>query len=419
MSRWTQQLPEDDAITELLQAGDGLGVFQVESSGMRDLLTKLRPSCLEDLVALVALFRRSLQAGMVDDFIDQSTGESRYLLPQLEPILDNTYGVVVYQEQVMRIAQKLAAIHWARPISPTCHGKKDMAEMDRQKARSWTARPATAWRKSAEFIFDLLAKFAAYGFNKSHSAAYGYISYQTAYLKAHHRGEYMAALMSIESNNTDKVLLYIGDCRRAGLEVLPPDINESSAAFDVPREHRNRIRFGLTAVKNVGAGAVESILQAREAQGGAFSSFMNCLESLDYSRVNKRVLENLVKCGAFDWTGSARAPIRGLEAAKRGAAASVGQSVRPGSLFGGMAALRAGFRLRRHPNGRLPSVWPSRKGGGVLLSGHRQKLFGRGGRFATCRITDVSAKGRQRNRNRGNAESDQGDSDAKATKWLL
>ena len=398
-----ETIPEQDAKTfELLQAGDGHGVFQVESSGMRDLLKKLRPSCLEDLVALVALFRPGpLGAGMVDDFIDRKHGrkEVEYLLPQLEPILDNTYGVVVYQEQVMRIAQELANYSLGEAdLLRRAMGKKDMAEMDRQKNRFLDGATANGVAsEDAGFIFDLLAKFAAYGFNKSHSAAYGYISYQTAYLKANHRGEYMAALMSIESNNTDKLLDYIGDCRRAGLEVLPPDVNESTASFDVPKTNRKRIRFGLTAVKNVGGNAVDAIMEARESSGGRFKTFMGCLECLDFTRVNKRVLENLIKCGAFDWAGESRSTLfAGLEggireAQRKQAEKASGQT----SLFGGMAAEQGpGFRLVDQPE------WPigkrlafEKESVGFFLSGHPVQAFvDEVDRYASCRIANISEK---------------------------
>jgi DNA polymerase III subunit alpha len=395
-------VPEDDEKTfDLLRAGDGLGVFQVESSGMRELLTKLQPSCLEDLVALVALFRPGpLNAGMVDDFIDRKHGRKsvEYMLPQLEPILNTTYGVVVYQEQVMRIAQELASYSLGEAdLLRRAMGKKDMAEMDRQKTRfvDGAVKNEVA-QKAAEDIFDLLAMFAAYGFNKSHSAAYGYISYQTAFLKANHRGEYMAALMSIEANNTDKVLLYIGDCRRAGLEVLPPDVNESTAAFDVPAENRRRIRFGLTAVKNVGAGAVEAIVEAREACGGRFKSFMECLENLDYKRVNKRVMENLVKCGAFDWTGIARSMLfAGLEGAiKEAQRKQADKASGQASLFGGLASASSGskYHLPEQPE------WPISKllsfendAVGFFLSGHPVEAFvDEVDRYTSHRIEELS-----------------------------
>ena len=248
-------LPVDDEATfALLQRGDGLGVFQVESSGMRELLTRLRPSNIDDLIALLALYRPGpLSSGMVDTFIDCKHGRKavEYPHPSLESILESTYGSIVYQEQVMQIAQTLSGYSLGEAdLLRRAMGKKKKEEMDKQKVRFVEgAIRNDIDEKLADDIFELLAYFAGYGFNKSHSAAYGMISYQTAWLKAHHRAEYMAALMSIERNNTDKVLLYIGDCKRAGLEVLPPDVNASQASFDVPADARNQIRFGLAAVK--------------------------------------------------------------------------------------------------------------------------------------------------------------------------
>ncbi len=404
----------DGPTYELLRAGDALGVFQVESSGMRELLQKLKPSNLEDLVALVALYRPGpLNAGMVDDFIDCKHGRKAvvYPLPELEPILKNTYGVVVYQEQVMQIAQVLASYSLGEAdLLRRAMGKKKAEEMEKQKARFLEGAQANQHDPAkAEAIFDLLAQFAAYGFNKSHSAAYGYVSYQTAWLKANHRAEYMAALMTIESNNTDKVLVYIGDCRRAGLDVRPPDLNESVKGFDVPASDRGVIRFGLGAVKNVGSGAVDAILEARADASGRFRDLMDCLERLDYGRVNKRVLENLVRCGAFDWTGHPRAALLGsLEGALSVAQSNqrskaAGQVSLFGALSGGGAQV-AGFRVPDVPEWPLArKLAQEREAVGFYLTGHpitawRNEVK----RFATCPLdglgrreagTDVSVAG--------------------------
>ena len=371
--------PDDRPSYELLQKGDALGVFQVESSGMRELLTRLRPSCLDDLVALVALYRPGpLNAGMVDDFIDRKHGRKlvEYALPQLEPILRPTYGVVVYQEQVMQIAQVLASYSLGEAdLLRRAMGKKKPEEMAKQKARFMEGAERNGiLAKTAEDIFDLLAMFAAYGFNKSHSAAYGYVSYQTAWLKANHRAEYMAALMSIESGNTDKILVYLTDCKRAGLRVEPPDINKSGAAFDVPKDDRRCIRYGLAAIEGDGSAVVDAILEARAAAGGRFRDLMDCLERLDFRRVNKKVLENMIKAGAFDWTQHPRAALfEGLESAissaqreqEDKAAGQVG-------LFGMLGAAR-------RPGWRAPDVaeWPpgqrlgyEREAMGFFLSGH-------------------------------------------------
>ena len=367
------QLPFDDAPTfELLQRGDALGVFQVESSGMRELLTRLKPSNIDDLIALLALYRPGpLSSGMVDNFIDCKHGRKaiQYPHPDLEWILKPTYGSIVYQEQVMQIAQVYAGYSLGgADLLRRAMGKKKKEEMDKQRVifvEGATGKGHS--EQDANDLFDLLAFFAGYGFNKSHSAAYGVVSYYTAWLKAHHRAEYMAALMTIEANNTDKVLAYIGDCKRARLEVLPPDVNHSVAGFDVPADARRQIRFGLGAVKGVGQSAVEAILEAREAAGGAFESFMDCLERLDYRRVNKKVIESLVKCGAFDWTGLPRRAMFEGAAAAMGAAQKTQERKASGqrSLFSAMASAPP-------PRVRLPDVgeWPK----AVKLSNEREAL---------------------------------------------
>ncbi|MCB9759160.1 MAG: DNA polymerase III subunit alpha [Alphaproteobacteria bacterium] len=395
-------IPLDDAPTfALLQRGDGLGVFQVESSGMRELLTKLRPSTLDDVVALVALYRPGpLNSGMVDDFIDRKHGrkEVEYLLPELEPILRNTYGVVVYQEQVMQIAQTLASYSLGEAdLLRRAMGKKKAEEMDRQKVRFLDGAKANGFDvDKAEQIFDLLAMFAAYGFNKSHSAAYGYVSYQTAWLKANHRAEYMAALMTIESANTDKILIYIGDCKRSGIRIDPPDVNHSFKEFDVPRADRQSIRYGLGAIKNVGSSAVDALIEARGAAGGRFRSFMDCLERLDYKRVNKKVLEHLIKAGAFDWTGHKRAALfEGLEgaisAAQRDQADKAAGQV---GLFGGLggAVAKPGFRPPDVPEwSDTARLGFERDAVGFFLSGHPAQAFKEEvDKYATCRIVALN-----------------------------
>ena len=341
-----EALPYDDEATfKLLQKGDGLGVFQVESSGMRELLARLRPTSIDDLIALLALYRPGpLSSGMVDNFIDCKHGRKAisYLHPDLEEILKPTYGSIVYQEQVMQIAQVYSGYTLgAADLLRRAMGKKKAEEMEKQKAIFIDgAKELGRDPDQAIEIFDLLAYFAGYGFNKSHSAAYGVVSYYTAFLKAHHRAEYMAAVMTIEASNTDKLLAYINDCKRAGLQVLPPDVNHSVVGFDVPAESRDIIRFGMGAVKNVGDAAVEAILEARVEAGGRFESFMDCLERIDHRRVNKKVVENLVKCGAFDWTGHPRrAMCEGLEQAIRSAQRTQADKASgQTSLFGMMAS---------------------------------------------------------------------------------
>lgn len=293
---------EDSAVYQMLSSGDGLGVFQLESSGMRDLLVKLKPNCFEDLIALVALYRPGpLGSGMVDDFINRKHGRTpiAYELSQLEPILKDTYGVIVYQEQVMQIASALARFSLGdADLLRRAMGKKKPEEMAQQRERfqGGSAKNKIPSKK-AEKIFDLMAKFAEYGFNKSHSAAYALVSYQTAYLKTHFTAEYMASLLTHEMGDTDKILIYINDLSAHGISVLPPDVNESYRYFSVLSE--KEIRFGLAAVKNVGDAAIESIIEAR-GQVGRFESFFHFCESIDSRRVNRKVIESLIKCGAFD-----------------------------------------------------------------------------------------------------------------------
>jgi DNA polymerase-3 subunit alpha len=280
------------------------------------MLVKLKPSCFEDVIAACALYRPGpLGSGMVDDFIDRKHGRKKvvYDLPQLEPILKDTYGVIVYQEQVMQISRSLAGYSLGQAdLLRRAMGKKDDKEMSRQKGLFLEGAKANNLDpKKAEAIFDLMHKFAEYGFNKSHSAAYALIAYQTAYLTAHYPVEFMAALLTCDMDSTDKVIKNISDCREQGIEVLPPDINTSGLSFTVVG---TSMRFGLGAVKNVGAGAIEAILEARTE--GSFKNLYDFCERVDLRRVNKRVVESLIKCGAFDSTGATRSSLmEGLEAA--------------------------------------------------------------------------------------------------------
>jgi len=401
-------IPVDDPETyTLLQQGDALGIFQLESSGMRDLLCRLRPSNIDDMVALVALYRPGpLSSGMTDDFVLRKHDPKRikYPLAMLEPILRSTYGTIVYQEQVMQIAQVMAGYSLGEAdLLRRAMGKKKKAEMDQQRARFVEGSVDNGIRAAkAEEIFDLLAKFAAYGFNKSHSAAYGYISYQTAWLKAHYRPEYMAALMTIEAANTDKVLGYIEDCRKAGIRVEPVDINRSEKHFHAPppaeRQGQDVIWFGLSAVKNVGSTAVEAILEAREEVGGRFDDPMHFLETVDHRRVNRRVVENLVKAGAFDCFGLARsAMMAGLDDALGLA------HRRQEDREAGQASLFAALPAAEKPGGyRFPDIaeWPlsmrlahEREVLGMYLTGHPMEACAEDiARFATCPIADLERK---------------------------
>lgn len=304
-------LPLDDAKTyELLCSGEAEGIFQLESSGMKDLLQRLKPGSIDDLTALIALYRPGpLGSGMVEDFIKGKHGRKEvvYPLPELEDILRETYGIILYQEQVMQIARRLASFSLAdADLLRRAMGKKKASEMAKQKNRFLNgAKQNKIDSAKAEMIFELMAKFAEYGFNKSHSAAYAYVSFQTAYLKAHYPVEFMAALLSCEMENTDKVVKHISECREKNIDVLPPDINESRQDFTV---RDGKIRFGLAAVKNVGLGAIESILSARDS-GGAFNGLTEFCSRIDLRKVNKKVLESLVKCGACDCLGKNRAQL--------------------------------------------------------------------------------------------------------------
>ncbi|MBW1678727.1 MAG: DNA polymerase III subunit alpha [Deltaproteobacteria bacterium] len=304
-------IPLDDKATyDLLSSGETDGVFQLESSGMKELISKMRPENIDDIIALLALYRPGpLQSGMVDDYIRRRKGETSvsYLVPHLKSILSDTYGVILYQEQVMKIAQVLAGYTLGEAdMLRRAMGKKKVVEMEEQKEKflKKNAKNKIDSRK-AEEIFNLMANFAGYGFNKSHSVAYAIIAYQTAYLKANYPVEFMAALLSCEMDNSDKVIKHIGECRERGIEVLPPDANESFRNFTVIS---NKIRFGLAAVKNVGTTAIESIIKARN-EGGPFANIFDFCERVDLRKVNKKVLESLIKCGAFDYTGVRRSQL--------------------------------------------------------------------------------------------------------------
>ncbi|MEA1899521.1 MAG: DNA polymerase III subunit alpha [Thermodesulfobacteriota bacterium] len=297
---------DDPDTYRLLVLGDTIGVFQLESSGMKDLLVRLKPECFDDVIALVALYRPGpMESGMIDDYVKRKHGEKDvvYLLPELEPILKETYGVIVYQEQVMRIAASVADYSMSDADDlRKAMGKKKPAIMARQRLRF--IRGATErgiQSQKAKKLFDLIEKFGGYGFNKSHSAAYALIAYQTAFLKAHFPVEFMASLLTGEINSIDGVVKYIAECRHHGIKVLPPDINESDKEFTVIG---SKIRFGLVAVKNVGEGAIEVIIDDRKE--GRFSSLFDFCERVDLKKANKRVVESLIKCGAFDSTGANR-----------------------------------------------------------------------------------------------------------------
>ena len=333
-----QDIPLDDRETYgLLSSGQTTGIFQLESAGMKDILLKMGPSRFEDLIALVALYRPGpIGSGMIDDFIKRKKGKTavKYDLPQLKDILDETYGVILYQEQVMRIANKLASFSLGQAdILRKAMGKKNPEAMARQKENFVKGAIANGiLEKKAAKIFDLMELFAEYGFNKSHSAAYAYVSFQTAYLKAHYPVEFMAATLSADMSDTDKIVKSINECRNMKIEMLPPDINLSGREFKVIG---NSIRFGLEAVKGVGGAAIESIIDVR-SEGTPFGSVADFIDRVDARKVNKKVLECLVKAGAFDSLGVTRAAAMKTVADVLGS--GKGKNEGQQSIFGDMVA---------------------------------------------------------------------------------
>ncbi len=306
------RIPMDDPEAfALLKRCETTAVFQLESRGMKDLIKKLQPDSFDDITALVALFRPGpLQSGMVDDFINRKHGraEVAYPHPKLEPILKSTYGVILYQEQVMQIAQALAGYTLGgADLLRRAMGKKKPEEMAKQREVFLSGAVARGVdQQTASFIFDLMEKFAGYGFNKSHSAAYALVAYQTLWLKSHYPAAFMAAVLSADMDNTDKVVTLIEECRRMRLRIRPPDINGSSFRFSV--EDGQTVVYGLGAIKGVGHSAIESIVAARES-GGAFADLWDFCRRVDLHRVNRRVLEALIRAGALDGLGANRATL--------------------------------------------------------------------------------------------------------------
>ena len=301
-----QKLALDDQVTyeKVFHTGLTSGVFQFESHGMRDVLRRYKPTAVEDLTALNALYRPGpIQGGMIEDFIERKWGRKKieYELPELETMLKETLGVIVYQEQVMQIANRLAGYSLGEAdLLRRAMGKKDPEAMAKQRQRFLQGAAERNFPpKKVEKIFDLMEQFAGYGFNKSHSAAYALLAYHTAYLKTHYPVEFMAALLTSVSGSTDDVVKYINECREMGIAVEPPDVNVSDAYFT---PHGEAIRFGLAAVKNVGHNAIDSIVAARK-EHGTFKSFYQFCEKVDLRLLNKRVVESLIKSGAMDALG--------------------------------------------------------------------------------------------------------------------
>lgn len=302
------KIPLDDQATYgLCCEGKTTGVFQLESAGMKDLLRRLRPEVFEDMIALVALYRPGpLGSNMVEEFIAGKHGKAKinYFLPQLAPILKETYGVILYQEQVMKIAQVLAKYTLAEADElRKAIGKKKQDVMESHRARFIKGATQNGTRAgTAEKLFVLIDKFGGYGFNKSHSAAYALIAYQTAFLKAHYPLPFMTALLTQDMGNQDKTIKNIAECREMGIRILPPDLNESRTDFSIASEG---IRFGLGAIKNVGLKAMESVIEERN-QGGPFLDLVDFCRRVDGAGVNRRIMESLIQAGAFDFTGMER-----------------------------------------------------------------------------------------------------------------
>jgi DNA polymerase-3 subunit alpha len=330
---------DNEQAYDLLCRGDTEGVFQVESSGMTDLVVKTGPREFREIIQLVALYRPGpLQSGMVDDFIERKNGTVRVepLHPSIEDLTQETLGVIVYQDQVLQIAQRMASYSLGEAdILRRAMGKKKPEEMRQQRDRFVEGCVGNGIEETeAADVFDLIVEFAGYGFPKAHSAAYAYITYQTAYLKANHRPEYLAALLTIEAGNHDKLSRYIAHVRESGLDVLPPDVNDSAQDFGVVG---TAIRFGFAGIKNVGDGAVASILAARDEEG-RYTSLFDFTRRVDARKVNRRVLEALVKCGAFDTLHDNRARVwASIEmAVERAASEQRDRAVGQESLFGGL-----------------------------------------------------------------------------------
>jgi DNA polymerase-3 subunit alpha len=338
-----EAIPPNDEETykKVFHAALTSGVFQFESSGMRDVLRRYKPDTVEDLTALNALYRPGpIQGGMIDDFIERKLGRRKveYLLPELEGILKDTLGVIVYQEQVMQISNVLASYSLGEAdLLRRSMGKKSAEAMAEQRDRFMEGADAAGHPKAtAGDIFDQMEKFAGYGFNKSHSAAYALLAYQTAYLKTHYPMEFMAALLTSETSKPENVVKYIAECKEMGIRVEPPDVQTSGAQFTpLVSPGGDAIRFGLAAVKNVGGNAIESILKARAEAGGRFKSLWEFCERVDLRVMNKRVLESLIKAGALDSLGSRASLMKAVDKAmERGQKAQRDAAQGQSGLFG-------------------------------------------------------------------------------------
>ncbi|MDT8880005.1 DNA polymerase III subunit alpha [Halomonas saccharevitans] len=400
-------IPLDDAPTfEMLKKAETTAVFQLESRGMKELIKRLLPDSLEDMIALVALFRPGpLQSGMVDDFINRKHGRAEISYPHpdyqhelLKPVLGPTYGIILYQEQVMQIAQVMAGYSLGQAdMLRRAMGKKKPEEMAKQRAGFMEGCATNGIDKDlAGNIFDLVEKFAGYGFNKSHSAAYALVSYQTAWLKAHYPGPFMAAVMSTEMDNLDKVVPLIEECRHLGLTVTPPDVNVGGYKFTV--DEQARVVYGLGAIRGVGEGPVGAIVEAREA-GGPFADLFDFCRRVDPKRMNKRTLEALIRSGALDTLGPSRAVLTAAleDALKAAAQNQTNQNLGMVDMFGEAFAAPEEEQQDAYGDYRQVREWTDKErlAGekdtlGLYLTGHpideyEQELA----RFVSTRIGDL------------------------------
>lgn len=401
-------LPLDDPDTfALLARAETMGVFQLESSGMRDLLKKIKPTQFEDIISVIALFRPGpIGSGMLDEFMKRKHGQIpiKYEHPRLEPVLKATYGVIVYQEQVMRIASELAGFSLAQAdLLRRAMGKKNPEVMEAQrKAFVDGCKHNGIAEKIATRIFDLMEHFAGYGFNKSHSAAYAMISYRTSYLKARFPVEFMTALLTSEMGNTDKLVVYLDEAKRTGLKILPPDVNESQAYFTAVDDRT--IRCGLGVIKNVGLSAIESVVQAREQLAGRFRTMPDLCGHIDLRLVNRKVLESLIKSGACDSMGASRAGLLASldQALEEAASAQKDRISGQATLFEALSgpAAPAAPKTDVAPAGR-PRDWPeSQKLAfekellGFYVSGHPLARYERAMKaFATTTTAQLAQAG--------------------------
>ena len=418
-----EAIPLDDAETykKVFHSALTSGIFQFESSGMRDVLRRYRPDSVEDLTALNALYRPGpIQGGMIDDFIERKLGRRKveYALPELEGILKETLGVIVYQEQVMQISNVLASYSLGEAdLLRRAMGKKKPEEMAKQRERFMDGADKLGHKKeTAGDIFDQMEKFAGYGFNKSHSAAYALLAYQTAYLKTHYPVEFMAALLTSETSKPENVVKYIGECKEIGISVEAPDVQVSGAQF-TPHvtPDSQAIRFGLAAVKNVGGNAIESIIKARAEVGGRFKSLWEFCEKVDLRVMNKRVIESLIKAGALDSLGSRaslmKAVDKAMERAQRAQKdAEHGQSGLFGLFDEGPKAGRDGDDLPKTPeweeNERLAN---EKEVLGFFVSGHPLDKYAEKLRNLTGVICAAEALERKPPEKRWGAQTDPAD----------